>query len=119
MLIDKHKPHVISLAEANYNIMEGHSIVDYNVEYNDFGIGHNISRMVTLIHKSIRYTRRKDLEVNYISHIICDISLSNKGKFTLVSWYRQWNLPKQVSLVAGEYNCQVVCCSKFLSLGQS
>ena len=66
-----------------------------------------------MIHKSVRYIRRRDLEQNYLSQIIYDINLSKGGKFTLVSWYRQWNLPKQVSVSAGDFNCQVVRCSKF------
>ena len=98
-LIDKYKPHFISLSEANYNNMDGEQIRGYSVEMNDLGIGYKISRVVTLIHSTLNYTRRKDLEQNYLAAIVCDVKLSNKSNFTIISHYRQWNLPRDINIV--------------------
>ena len=65
---------------------------------NDLGIGHNTSRVINLIHSSLHYTRRKDLEQNYIGAIVCDVKLSNKTHFIIISHYRQWQLPREVNV---------------------
>ena len=79
--------------------MNGEQIRGYSVEMNDLGIGYPISRVVTLIHLSLNYTRRKDLEQNYIAAIVCDVKLPNKSNFTIISQYRQWNLPRDINIV--------------------
>ena len=60
------------------------------------GIGYSCAGQILMVHESIKYTRRRDLEVKYISAIIIDIKLANKRTTTMVALYRQWNLPRGV-----------------------
>ena len=118
-LIDQFSPHIISLSEANYNKIDGNLINDYNIEYNDLGIGYCNSRVVTIIHKSIQCTRRIDLEPKYIAIIICDIKLSNKNNLTIISLYRQWNLPQDVLNIGRDCDNQIVRYNKIINVCES
>ena len=66
-LIDKYKPDFISLSEANYNNIKREQIRGYSIEMSYLGIGCTTSRVITIIYLSLHYTRRRDLEQNYIA----------------------------------------------------
>ena len=95
-IIDKHKPLIFSISEANYCNINKTQISDYNIEVCDFKIGYHTSRQVLLIHNSLTYTRRHDLEKPYIALIICDIKINKKDTLTIAAYYRQWSLPKDI-----------------------
>ena len=56
-IIDKHKPLIFSISEANYCNTNKTIICDYNIEACDFKIGYHTSRQILLIHNSLTYTR--------------------------------------------------------------
>ena len=85
--------HIVSLSEANYNNIDRINIPQYNIETNDLGVGHGVSRQILLIHKTIEYTRTYDYIDKYIAAIVIKIRLANRQTVTLISHYRQWTLP--------------------------
>ena len=61
-IIDTHKPLFFSISEANYCNINKTIIDGYNIETCDFKIQYHTSRQILMIHKSLSYTRRSDLE---------------------------------------------------------
>ena len=92
-ILDKYKPHIMSISEANYDNIDRTDIPDYRIETNDIGVGHDISRQILLIHNTIDYTRTYDNIEKYIAAIVVHIKLANKQKATLIAHYRQWTIP--------------------------
>ena len=92
-VLDKFRPHIVSISEANYDNIDRINIPDYRIETNDLGVGHNISRQLLLIHNTIDYTWTYDCVDNYIAAIVVNIKLAKKNKVTLIAHYRQWNIP--------------------------
>ena len=86
-ILDKHKPLIFSISEANYCNINKAIIDGYNIEACDFKIGYHTSRQILLIHNSLTYTRRTDLEKPHIALIICDIKINKKGKLTIAAYY--------------------------------
>ena len=97
-IIDKHKPLIFSISEANYCNINKTIIDGYSIESCDFKIDYHTSRQILLIHKSLTYTRRKDLEKPHLALIICDIKLHRNDKLTIAAYYRQWSLPKDITI---------------------
>ena len=52
-VLDKYKPHIVSLSEATYDNNDRILILDYRIEANDIGVRHNISRQLLLIQLTI------------------------------------------------------------------
>lgn len=115
MVVDKYSPHIISLSEANYCNVTKMIFPEYNIEINDLGIGYSQSRLLVLIHKSLQYKRRRDLDEKFLAVITCDIILSNNKNITISAIYRQWKLPS--TIVCNEHNMtsQNSRYSKFIS----
>ena len=60
VLIDKYKPHVLFLSEANYSIdsiWETYGLDEYNIEVTDQKMNYKMSRQILLIDKRLIYTR--------------------------------------------------------------
>ena len=51
-----------------------------------------------MIHNSLTYTRRTDLEKPHLALILCDIKLNKTDKLTIAAYYRQWSLPKDINI---------------------
>ena len=64
------------------------SSIDYKIEVE---IASNKARVATVIHNSITYVRRKELEKEDLSIIIIDVNMSEK--YSLVNLYRSFNPP--------------------------
>ena len=121
IIIDKFQPHVISICEANYCNVTKEQINNYNIETNDLGIGYEKSRVLLLIHESIQYKRRLDLEKPYLAIIICDLKLNNKINTTVTSIYRQWSIPKSITInnnhmesPINRYKCIIDICENII-----
>ena len=97
-IIDKHKPLIFSISEANYCNINNTIIDGYSIETCDFKINYHTSRQILLIHNSLTYTRRKDLEKPHLALIICDIKTHKNDKLTIAAYYRQWALPKDITI---------------------
>ena len=48
------------------------------------------ARSALLVHKSIRYTRRKDMETETEAHVWISVSLPSRRKINIQCWFRQW-----------------------------
>merc|ERR1712240_54612 len=72
-IIYTHKPLICSISEANYCNINKTIIDGYNIETCDFRIQYHTSRQILVIHKSLLYTRRSDLEKPHLALILCDI----------------------------------------------
>ena len=105
-IIERHKPKIMSILEANYINDSGIKIPEYSIEYTDMGVGYGTSRQVLLIHNSIQYTRRKNLEDKYLSIIVCKIKVNRNTHFNMIAHYRQWQLPQELKNNANQYNSQ-------------
>lgn len=101
-ILHKFRPHIFSIAEANYDKNDPYNFTDYNTELCDFKVGHSLSRQILLISKEINYTRRTDLEDKYLALIICDIHINKTTNITIAAHYRQWNIPKQLQNMTSE-----------------
>ena len=91
-IIDKYKPLVFPKSEANY------------CNTNKPVVGFHTSRQILLIHNSLTYTRRYDLEKLHIALIICDTKLNEKNTITIAAYYRQWSLPKDIDANCSQIN---------------
>ena len=95
IIIDKYKPNLISLSEANYDIAandSNHQFLHYNVEFTDQKVGLNLSRQVVLIDKRLNYTRVENLEGKLDCTIWVKISLKGKKSLLFCRGYRQWQI---------------------------
>ena len=97
-IIDTYKPLIFSISEANYCNLNITIIDGYNIETCDFKIGYHTSRQILMIHNSLTYTRRTDLEKPHLALILCDIKLNKTDKLTIAAYYRQWSLPKDINI---------------------
>ena len=53
----------------------------------DFKTKYHTSRQILMIHKSLSYTRRTDLEKPHLALILCDIEINKKDKLTIAAYY--------------------------------
>ena len=109
----------MSISEANYINGSGIKITEYSIEYTDMGVGYGTSRQVLLIHNSIQYTRRKDLEDKYLWIIVCKIKVNRNTHFNMIAHYRQWQLPQELKSNANQYNSQEYRYSKTIVIFSS
>ena len=65
-------------------------IPNYNWEMDGLLLKNGRARSAILIHDSIRYIRRSDLETGSESHVWITINLPAGRKLNVQSWYRQW-----------------------------
>ena len=75
-IIGKYKPLVFPKSEAKYC--------------------YQTSKQILLIHNSLTYTRRYDLEKLHMALIICDTKFNKRDIITISAYYRQWSLPKDI-----------------------
>ena len=52
-ILHKFRPHIFSIAEADYDKNDPYNFTDYNTELCDFKVGHPLSRQILLISKDI------------------------------------------------------------------
>merc|ERR1712115_303754 len=97
-IINTHKPLIFSISEANYCNLNKTIIDRYNIETCNFKIGYHTSRQILMIHNSLTYTRRLDLEKPHLALILCDIKVNKKDTLTVAAYYRQWSLPKDINI---------------------
>ena len=74
--INRYKPDIFAIHEANYRSKNDGHIYGYNVKCNTLIEGYDISRTILLLKKGISYKRRYDLENKYISRIWVQINIS-------------------------------------------
>ena len=67
--IERYKPDVFAIHEANFDIVYDKGFENYSVECNTLTKGHNIARTILLIKKGIAYKRRRDLENEYVASV--------------------------------------------------
>ena len=56
-VIDKFWPHIFSLGEANYDIMDKMTIDGYYIETDRMNLGNKVARTIILIDKQLNYTK--------------------------------------------------------------
>ena len=59
-----------------------------------------------MMHISLTYTRRTDLEKPHLALILCDIKLNKTDKLTIAAYYRQWSLPKDINIIYNQTDRQ-------------
>ena len=100
IITDKYKPHLISLSEANYDIIKNqnnNTFNNYNIEFTDQNDALTISRQIVLVDKRLTYKRLYNLESRHDCTIWIEVILRQKKTFLFAGGYRQWTLPKEVS----------------------
>ena len=84
-ILAKHKPHIISLCEANIekviNDTENDTYTNYKIEHTKMATKTNNSRNVILIKNDIIYTQRYDLENDTTSTIWLEIKIPEGKKY--------------------------------------
>ena len=93
-ILEKYKPSILSLNEANIKKEDINNIKfqDYIIETDNLINTRGLARTTVIIHKDISYSRDKTLEPKNTSCVILKMGKKNHKKFTLINWYRQWNL---------------------------
>ena len=76
-IIGKYKPLVFPKSEAKY------------CNTNRPVIGYQTSKQILLIHNSLTYTRRYDLEKLHMALIICDTKFNKRDIITISAYYQQ------------------------------
>ena len=96
LTIERYKPDIFAIHEANFDIYKDRGFEDYTIEANILCKGYNISRTILLIKKGIAYKRRKELENEYIASVWVEIIISKRVSTLISSYYRQWSLPQEL-----------------------
>ena len=68
-IIDIHKPDILSIQEANYDLKNLISIRGYNIEYKKLCSNDNKARTIMLVKDNINYKHMYEYEDDYISSI--------------------------------------------------
>merc|ERR1712240_219430 len=101
-ILDKFKPHIISLCEANIERMVNNTLndtyKDYKIEYTKMSNRTNNSRNAILIKNDLVYDRRHDLEDDITSTVWIELKIPNENNVLISSIYRQWTLPKALGI---------------------
>ena len=92
-VISRFKPKIMAIQEVNYS--NDQDLVDiqipnYKWEMDNLLEKNGLARSALLIHESIRYSRRKDLESPSEAHVWITVSLPAGRKINYQCWYRQW-----------------------------
>ena len=95
--LERYKPDVFAIHEANFNILNDRGFPDYNIEANTLCRGNSLARTIVLIKNTIAYKRRKDLENDYVSSVWVQVIISKRVSILISSYYRQWSLPKELN----------------------
>ena len=78
IIIDKFRPHLFSITEANYDLSEKITIDNYWVEMDNMKIGNSMARTILLIDKQINYTRLVQYDYKGIFSVCVKLLLSSK-----------------------------------------
>lgn len=109
-IINKYKPDIMCLSEANIkksykqNILS--SFPEYNIELNSMSNNIDISRNAIIINNKIAYSRRYDLENDFTCTIWIEIYIPNCKPILLMGGYRQWKLLKIMNVSKSGSNNQ-------------
>ena len=94
-IIDKHKPHILGLGEANFR--GDHDIDSVQVPGYTLHIpsivqrpGQAMARIVVYTHHLLRVKRRWDLENENVAAIWLECGLPHQRGFLVCMGYRQW-----------------------------
>ena len=114
-MLDKFKPHVLSMSEAHIKSIDlkDINIDNYNLEYDNLMENNIMSRSCMLIHKDVKYERLYEHEPKFCSVIIVEIGLKYQKKFIAIQWYRQWQLlnklePESLNISLQKERCEMV-----------
>ena len=95
-ILDRYKPDIFSLSEANLVISRDNGDIgylsSYNYEYTDQLANFDISRQILIIDKQIVYKRRRDLESKFDCCIWIEIQLKGQKPLLVMGGYRQWSI---------------------------
>ena len=101
-ILQRHKPNLISMCEANINrninTIINNKYKDYNIEHTKMSINTNQSRNIMMIKEDIIYKRRTDLEDETTSTIWIELKLPKNKPILVASIYRQWSLPQMLNI---------------------
>ena len=92
MILDKFRPHIFSLVEANFDLKDRLTIDNYSIETEDMKTGSKVSRTIMLIDNQIDYTRLSKYDTMGIPAVWVKLNLGSKNNPVIMSGYRQWNL---------------------------
>ena len=67
--IERYKPDVFAIHEANFHIDQDKGFDNYSVECNTLTKGHKIARTILLIKKGLAYKRRSEVENEYVASV--------------------------------------------------
>ena len=91
-ILSNHKPHIISLCEANIERKTNNdtytNYMDYRIEHTKMSLKTNQSRNVIMIKDDIIYKRREDLEDKTTSTIWIEMKLPKNKPILIASIYR-------------------------------
>ena len=92
-IITRYKPDIVAIQELNYTNdqdLADVSIPNYKWEMDALLQKNGRARSALLVHESLRYVRRKDLETEAEAHVWITLNLPAGRKINVQSWYRQW-----------------------------
>ena len=119
-LIQKHRPHILGLSEAN---LFKHHLVS-NVQIPEYTLHTcptisnpelNVSRVVVYTHSSLIVKIRQDLMINNFSAIWLEVGLPKRRKILVCNIYREWGHLKQLDNTSHSVPAQLDRWSSFLN----
>ena len=118
-IIDKYKPHILGLSEANLRNFDDISevqIKDYNLHVCPTinNLNHRVSRVVVFTHRSVVVKPRLDLMNPLVSTVWLEVGLPRQRKFLVCNAYREWGYPNQPDKSSHSYSSQKDRWSLFL-----
>ena len=118
-IIDKHKPHILGLGEANFR--GDHDIDSVQVPGYTLHIpsivqrpGQAMARIVVYTHHLLRVKRRWDLENENVAAIWLECGLPHQRGFLVCMGYRQWRLLGQTDSTSSTVAAQLIRWEMFL-----
>ena len=86
-IIDIHKPDILSIQEANYDLKNPISIKGYNIEYKKLCSNDYKARTILLVKDNINYKRMYEYEDDYISSIWLEVLIKKRVSFFVMASY--------------------------------
>merc|ERR1712240_896013 len=101
-ILQRHKPNIISICEANINRNNNTEInnryKDFNIKNTKMSINTNQSRNIMMIKEDLIYKRRADLEDAETSTVWIELKIPRNKPILVASIYRQWSLPQILNI---------------------
>ena len=88
IIIDKFRPHIFSIVEANYDLNDRITIQGYSIEADNMMSNNKLARTIILIDNQINYDRLTQYDSKGISCVWLKLEIGSKNNPIVMAGYR-------------------------------